>query len=363
MKTAVVFVGTKFLYNDALQAYVLRSLKKENIVADVIEFFKDGDHSFFLELEGMFERFERLMLITSKQNFPTVSKLLCTMSEDTLVVKEKETLIPSKATLYSKLSYLVEHQNTQIHVLCVDESQKMADILVKNSLDDAVVHLFEEDEISAKILLETLSQTYEVKLEFVTQVEGWIEVHVQSKKHGNISKFISSLKQLLPQKVVAASNIVAYIIEKLAQHRKTITFAESCTGGLLTYQFTKNNGASVVLDGSLVTYANGVKASWLGVETQALERFGAVSAEVVAQMSEGALNVSGADYALSVSGIAGDGGGTKEKPVGTVFIGVRSKTAHKEEHLLFQGDRNYVQYQSCMYAIKMLLLHDRETFF
>jgi nicotinamide-nucleotide amidase len=80
-------------------------------------------------------------------------------------------------------------------------------------------------------------------------------------------------------------------------------------------------------------------------------------------MSEGALNVSSADYAISISGIAGDGGGTKYKPVGTIHIGVRSKTEHKEIRLNLSGDRNYIQHQSVLFAIKMLLLMDKEMFF
>jgi nicotinamide-nucleotide amidase len=363
MKTAVVFAGTKFIYNESLQDYVLRSLKKENIIPHSIEFFKDGDHSLFLEFERMFAYANELVIITSKQNFPTIGKVLCTITEDTLVVKDKDTLIPAKATLYSQRSYLIEQDTTHVNVLCIDEMQKMPKILLRKTTSSAVLHLFEEDETSAKVLLETLSQTYDVKLVLITLVEGWIEVHVESKKHGNIAKFISAAKQLLPKKIIAAANIFIYIIKRLAEENKTVTFAESCTGGLLTYYFTKHNGASAILNGSLVTYANEIKASWLAVDTASLENYGAVSTEVVAQMSLGALSVSGADYALSISGIAGDTGGSEEKPVGTVFIGVRSKEAHKEEHLLFQGDRNYVQHQSCLFAVKMLLLHDKEIFF
>ena len=156
---------------------------------------------------------------------------------------------------------------------------------------------------------------------------------------------------------------MAYIIERLSAANKRVSFAESCTGGLLSYYFTKNNGASTILDGALVTYSNSLKENWLAVSHEVITKEGAVSAEVVQEMSEGALNVSDADYALSISGIAGDGGGTELKPVGTVFIGVRSKTQHKEVHLHLQGDRNYVQHQSALHAIKMLILIDKEMFF
>ncbi len=75
------------------------------------------------------------------------------------------------------------------------------------------------------------------------------------------------------------------------------------------------------------------------------------------------MNVSSADYTISITGIAGEGGGTEYKPVGTVYVGVRSKTEHKESRLNLSGDRNYIQHQSVLFAIKMLLLMDKEMFF
>ena len=189
------------------------------------------------------------------------------------------------------------------------------------------------------------------------------EVITHSRRYGNIAQFITSAKQLLPNKVIASSNLVAYIIERLSHNNKKLTFAESCTGGLLAYYFTQNSGASAVFEGSLVTYSNTLKANWLAVDDDILEEYGAVSGEVVAEMSEGALNVSYADYALAISGIAGPDGGSDEKPVGTVCIAARSKTELHHEQLHFQGDRNYIQEQSALYAIKMLLMIDRTLFF
>ena len=184
-----------------------------------------------------------------------------------------------------------------------------------------------------------------------------------SKDESSLSKFISSAKKLMTNKLIAAPNIVDYIIDVLSHANKTISFAESCTGGLLSYYFTKQNGASKVLSGSLVTYSNNIKENWLGVSHDTLVKNGAVSSEVVCEMSDGVMSVSEADYTLSVSGIAGDGGGSVEKPVGTVYVSVRDKNSSKEVGLSLMGDRNYVQEQSVLFAMKMLLLHDKETFF
>ncbi|MCK9455443.1 CinA family protein, partial [Sulfurimonas sp.] len=257
----------------------------------------------------------------------------------------------------------LEYKNSITNVLHVDEMQKLPEILINHEESSATIHLFEEERDSVVAILSPIAQMYDLRIEVVELIEGWLRVEIRSKKYGNISKFISSAKQLLPNRVVAATNIVTYIIEKLSSKNKKIAFAESCTGGLLSYYFTKNNGASKILEGSLVTYSNAIKENWLGVNPKTLQEYGAVSSEVVAQMSDGALSVSSADYAISISGVAGDSGGTKYKPVGTVYIGLRTKTEHKEIRLNLIGDRNYIQHQSTLFAIKMLLLMDKEMFF
>ena len=101
----------------------------------------------------------------------------------------------------------------------------------------------------------------------------------------------------------------------------------------------------------------------LAVERATLTDHGAVSEEVVSEMSEGALKVANADYALAISGIAGPDGGSQDKPVGTVVIGVRSKTHGKVARYHFDGDRNYIQQQSALTALKMLVLADKNVFF
>jgi nicotinamide-nucleotide amidase len=272
-------------------------------------------------------------------------------------------LIPSKADIFQERSYLLAYKNSITNVLYMDEMQKMPELLLDSKDSGAVIHIFEETKDNAFAMLGPIAQTYDLYIELVEIIEGWLRVDIRSKKYGNISKFINSAKTLLPKRLILASNIPVYIIETLSNNQKKLTFAESCSGGLLSYYFTSQNGASKVLDGSLVTYSNSLKENWLAVEHTILEKEGAVSSGVVEQMSDGAINVSDADYALSVSGIAGDGGGTEFKPVGTGYIGVRSKTQHKEYHLQLSGDRNYVQEQSVLHAVKMLLLMDKEVFF
>ena len=116
----------------------------------------------------------------------------------------------------------------------------------------------------------------------------------------------------------------AVIVRLLTERKQTLALAESCTGGGLAHRITDVPGASAVLIASLVTYANDAKRKLLGVKPETLAAHGAVSEAVAREMAEGARRATGADFALSVTGIAGPGGGSEAKPVGTVFIGFAS---------------------------------------
>lgn len=146
------------------------------------------------------------------------------------------------------------------------------------------------------------------------------------------------------------------VLELLLQQGRTVSFAESCTGGKLAAQLIDCAGASAVLHESHVTYSNDAKMRVLGVKKETLDSVGAVSEACAREMAEGARRISGADYAVSVTGIAGPDGGTPDKPVGTVYIAVAEaeKTCVKCFH--FVGDRTWVRTLSCVNALNMLRL-------
>jgi nicotinamide-nucleotide amidase len=144
------------------------------------------------------------------------------------------------------------------------------------------------------------------------------------------------------------------IIEILIERQWHITFAESCTGGRIAAAFTAIGGVSAVLDGGVVSYANRIKTEWLGVRPETLERYGAVSRECVQEMLEGALQMAKSDCAIAVSGIAGPTGGTVDKPIGTVYIGIQIPEQSVIHHCSFNGDRLSIQDQSVRFAIETL---------
>ncbi|MBQ8794803.1 MAG: CinA family protein [Clostridia bacterium] len=122
------------------------------------------------------------------------------------------------------------------------------------------------------------------------------------------------------------------LVKTLGEKKLKIATAESCTGGLISKMITDVSGASEVFDCGVCSYANEIKAKVLGVREEDLREFGAVSKEVAMQMAQGVRELSGADIGISTTGIAGPTGGSEEKPVGTVFIGV--STVAKNYYLL-----------------------------
>lgn len=120
---------------------------------------------------------------------------------------------------------------------------------------------------------------------------------------------------------------------------KTVSAAESCTGGTISALLTAVPGSSEYYLGSVTSYANSVKTGVLGVDPEIIEKYGAVSSECVAQMAEGVRRLTGSDFSVATSGIAGPGGGSDAKPVGLVWIGVSSQKGTETLKMVYKGDR------------------------
>jgi nicotinamide-nucleotide amidase len=142
--------------------------------------------------------------------------------------------------------------------------------------------------------------------------------------------------------------------EELARRGETICSAESCTGGLLTQMLTEVSGSSKWTLGAFVTYSNGMKESAIGVSAGLLREHGAVSEPAVRAMAEGARQRSGASWSLAITGVAGPDGGTAEKPVGTVWLGLAGPTGTIARLAKYRGDRGQVRLQSAYGALQLL---------
>ncbi|WP_421716070.1 CinA family protein [Arcobacter arenosus] len=148
----------------------------------------------------------------------------------------------------------------------------------------------------------------------------------------------------------------------LRENKKTITTAESCTGGLVASMITEISGSSDIFNGAIVSYSNKIKSQELNVKESTLDEYGAVSIEVVDEMLDGVIKKFDANYAIAISGIAGPNGGTKNKPVGTVVIGVCDENLEKNIEIChFEGSRKEVQIQSAKYSLKKILKFFQKT--
>ncbi len=147
------------------------------------------------------------------------------------------------------------------------------------------------------------------------------------------------LKELLGDFIFGYDNdtLESIVGRLLFESKKTLSIAESITGGLIGHRLTQIPGSSAYFDRSIVCYSNEAKIQMLGVNRDTLQRFGAVSEETALEMARGVRIVSGTDIGLSVTGIAGPGGGSEEKPVGTVYAGLSTKEEEHVRHYLFGG--------------------------
>lgn len=175
---------------------------------------------------------------------------------------------------------------------------------------------------------------------------------------------IEKLKSLIPKNIFGYnSDTLAGVTGKLlVETKSTLGVAESCTGGYLAHLFTSNPGSSAYFKGGIVSYANEIKVSALGVKPETLAAYGAVSKEVATEMAKGVKKVLETDYAIATTGIAGPDGGSAEKPVGTVWIAVAGKHNILVECYNFANnrERNIIRSaQTAIYMMRQLILDEK----
>lgn len=149
--------------------------------------------------------------------------------------------------------------------------------------------------------------------------------------------------------------MIEEIKKLLTQRGQTLSCAESCTGGLLSARLTAHSGVSAFYLGTVVSYANSAKENILQVPKDLIRTEGAVSKSVALAMAKGMQTLSDSTWAISTTGIAGPAGGTKEKPVGTVWFALVGPGIEVAEKKLFSGDRNKIQEDSVNFALELLI--------
>lgn len=190
------------------------------------------------------------------------------------------------------------------------------------------------------------------------------EVHVTLTALGTGSAEASALFDIFGGKIEESLGLYIYgcdevslphrVGELMREHSCSMAVAESCTGGLISHQITTVPGSSAYFIGGVTAYSNQLKMDVLGVAPKILEQYGAVSAETAIEMARGIRRLSGADLGLSVTGIAGPDGGTKVKPVGTIYFGLDVKGSVSAQHFLLPGERTNVQLRAAFTGLDLI---------
>jgi nicotinamide-nucleotide amidase len=185
----------------------------------------------------------------------------------------------------------------------------------------------------------------------------WTEDPDQAKK--TLDEIVHGFEIALTDRIFSqdGSALEEVIAEQLTLHNATISAAESCTGGLLAQRLTSIAGSSSYFLGGVVCYSNELKTAWAGVPAELIQAKGAVSAEVAIALADGIRRRVGSTFGVGITGIAGPGGGSEEKPVGTVHIAIAHAGGVKERGVRFPGDRESIRFQASQLALDLVRVH------
>lgn len=237
---------------------------------------------------------------------------------------------------------------------------------IKSLSDEHIVYEFVrtsgigESLLESKIMDLVDEQTDPTIATYVTYGEVYLRItskrRTAKEAHDSVTKMIEMLKSRIGQYIyyVGNKNIEEIVIEKLKEKNLTVSSSESCTGGMFGETITKYPGSSEIFQTSLVTYSNESKANILGVSKKTLDSYGAVSEETAGEMAIGTNTVSKSPICVSVTGIAGPGGGSSDKPVGTVCFGIYHRGRLNTYKKLFKGDRNSIRKQSVLWMFRYI---------
>lgn len=261
-----------------------------------------------------------------------------------MVFRFPEERFGHKATLYSLPGVPFEALGALPEV--------MEDIRIHNSLSDIYHHTVMTYGIAESALAKMIEEwedalPSDMHLAYLpnalTGVRLRLSIYggIKEEQEARIEAELAKLKPILGSALYSfqEDTLEGCIGRMLAENGKTLSAAESCTGGTISALLTSVPGSSAYYLGSVTSYANEIKMNVLGVPEQIIAKYGAVSSECVAAMAEGVRKLTGSDYSVATSGIAGPGGGSEEKPVGLVWIGVSSEKGTETFKMVFRNDR------------------------
>lgn len=236
--------------------------------------------------------------------------------------------------------------------LIIGDTQRMYSRVIKifglgeSEIEKELQDLMGNDQLGMTLL----AKHSEMQIRLVVRTES------EQKATALLNKTEGIIRERLGARVFGIDNetMLGIVTELLKSRQFTITTAESCTGGLLGAALTQESGSSEIYLGGVVSYSNALKEKFLGVNPHTLKNYGAVSSETVCEMAAGVKERSGSDLAVGITGIAGPGGGSDEKQVGLVYIGLATPEGIQASKFQFHGQRESIRQLSVMAALDLV---------
>lgn len=361
MKHLIIVIGNELIINENYMRYIYEEYKKQFLELHEIKFINKPDKELPFLLQNFAQEYSYISIFCINEHYATIAKILATLSDDTLIL-ENDTLVPSKSNNV-KNSFLITIDDCSINLLNANIASKLPQILNKPELNYAHFCLLDIDEMSANLLLDTLTKSFEIQTNSSALLENLICIRASASQYGKLEGFLKGVFKLFNTKVFLGNDPIKFITKKLLEKNLKISFAESCTAGLCASKLAQFDGISSIFEGSLITYSNRLKNSWLGVSNDTLESISEYSDRCVYFMLKGVFKTANPDFALAISGVAGENN-DKSTKAGTIYIGAMYKDGtFLQECIHIQGNRNYTREQACLAAFCLMLKLKPEIFF
>ncbi|MCR6587840.1 CinA family protein [Campylobacter insulaenigrae] len=360
MKHLIIVIGNELIINENYMRYIYEEYKKQFLELYEIKFINKPDKELPFLLQNLTEEFKYISIFCVNEYYATIAKILATLDDDALIL-ENDTLIPSKSNRV-KNSFLTQINECYINLLNTNITSKLPQILNKPELNYVHFCLLDIDEMSANVLLNTLTKSFEVQTNSSALLENLICIRASANQYGKLEGFLKGVFKLFNAKVFLGNNLINFVTKKLLEKNLKISFAESCTAGLCASKLAEISGISKIYEGSLITYSNRLKNAWLGVSNDTLESVGEYSDRCIYFMLKGVFKTANPDFALAISGVADND--DKNTKSGTIYIGAMYKDGtFLQECIHIQGNRNYTREQACLATFCLMLKLKPEVFF
>lgn len=356
MNKNLVFFGENFSFAQSGAMGILQNIQKYEANIISIDFLSKNTLTLHAQIDRLLK--SPTAFICSKSSLALLFKVICTVVGGRTKV-QNNLILPEFATNVSGGFELI-YRKTQSVCLVVNEQGQINESYFANKNVCFYLPLPKED---AQILIAPIALSYSVDFLVYGKAPNLSQIFLPNQAATEHNSFLSHLKKLLNNKIILQQDLSSFIIKKLVEKNLTISFAESCTGGKMASYLIETPGSSAVVKGGLIAYWDEIKKELLYVSNASLKAQGAVSKSVVDEMLKGANERFKTDFCIAISGIAGPGGAVKNKPIGTVYVGVRYQDIQIVERVQLKGSRMDIQRQSVYYALSLLLSEFDELFF